>query len=68
MEQFDSAFVQRVLDSAPEGIAICDARAPDFPVLYVNKAFEIMTGTADNYVMELRGMYRHLIAAPTAPH
>lgn len=46
MEQFDSAFVRRVLDSAPEGIAICDALAPDFPVVYVNKAFEIMTGYA----------------------
>jgi len=46
MEQFDSVFVRRVLDSAPEGIAICDALAPDFPVLYVNKAFEIMTGFA----------------------
>ena len=42
----DSAFVRRVLDSAPEGIAICDAQAQDFPVLYVNKAFEVMTGYA----------------------
>lgn len=44
MDQFDSAFVRRVLDSAPEGIAICDARAADYPVLYVNAAFELMTG------------------------
>ena len=46
MEQLDSAFVRSVLDSAPEGIAICDARAADFPVLYVNAAFELMTGYA----------------------
>ena len=46
MEQLDSAFVRRVLDSAPEGIAICDARAADYPVLYVNAAFELMTGYA----------------------
>jgi len=44
MEQFDTVFVRSVLDSAPEGIAICDARAADFPVLYVNTAFEVMTG------------------------
>jgi diguanylate cyclase (GGDEF)-like protein/PAS domain S-box-containing protein len=46
MQQFDSAFVQRILDSAPEGIAICDARAADFPVVYVNAAFENLTGYA----------------------
>jgi diguanylate cyclase (GGDEF)-like protein/PAS domain S-box-containing protein len=46
MEQLDSAFVRRVLDSAPEGIAICDAQAADFPVRYVNAAFELMTGYA----------------------
>ena len=46
MAQFDSAFVQRILDSAPEGIVICDARAADFPVVYVNAAFEKLTGYA----------------------
>ena len=46
MQQLDGAFVQRVLDSAPDGIAICDARAPDHPVVYVNAAFEKFTGYA----------------------
>jgi diguanylate cyclase (GGDEF)-like protein/PAS domain S-box-containing protein len=46
MQQLDAAFVRRVLDSAPEGIAICDAVAPDHPVIYVNAAFETMTGYA----------------------
>lgn len=46
MSQFDSAFVQRILDSAPEGIVICDARAGDFPVVYMNAAFEKLTGYA----------------------
>jgi diguanylate cyclase (GGDEF)-like protein/PAS domain S-box-containing protein len=46
MQHLDSAFVQRILDSAPEGIAICDARAADFPVVYVNAAFEQLTGYA----------------------
>jgi two-component system cell cycle response regulator len=46
MQQLDGAFVQRVLDSAPEGIAVCDAQAPDHPVIYVNAAFEQFTGYA----------------------
>jgi diguanylate cyclase (GGDEF)-like protein/PAS domain S-box-containing protein len=46
MQQFDSAFVQRILDSAPEGIVICDARAGDFPLVYANAAFEKLTGYA----------------------
>ena len=44
MQQLDAAFMRRVLDSAPEGIAICDAIAPDHPVTYVNAAFEQLTG------------------------
>jgi two-component system cell cycle response regulator len=44
MQQLDAAFVRRVLDSAPEGIAICDATQPDHPVIYVNSAFELLTG------------------------
>jgi diguanylate cyclase (GGDEF)-like protein/PAS domain S-box-containing protein len=35
---------QRVVDSAPEGIVICDARAADCPVVYVNAAFAQMCG------------------------
>ncbi|MDQ2639345.1 MAG: diguanylate cyclase [Pseudomonadota bacterium] len=44
MHQLDGAFFQRVLDSAPEGIAVCDAGAPDHPVVYVNAAFVQLTG------------------------
>jgi diguanylate cyclase (GGDEF)-like protein/PAS domain S-box-containing protein len=44
MQQLDAAFVRRVLDTAPEGVAICDARTPEHPVLYVNAAFEQLTG------------------------
>ncbi len=46
MQQLDAAFVRQVLDSAPDGIAICDATAPDHPVIYVNTAFEQLTGYA----------------------
>ena len=44
MSALDATFALRVLDSAPEGIAICDATQPDYPVQYVNAAFEQMTG------------------------
>jgi diguanylate cyclase (GGDEF)-like protein/PAS domain S-box-containing protein len=46
MQPLDAAFVKRVLDSAPEGVAICDATAAGYPVMYVNAAFEQMTGFA----------------------
>ncbi len=44
MQQMDPSLIQQVVDRAPEGVAICDARAPDQPVVYVNAAFEKMTG------------------------
>jgi len=46
VELLDATFVRRVLDSAPEGIAICAATAPDYPAVYVNAAFEQLTGYA----------------------
>lgn len=50
-QQLDAAFVRRVLDSSPEGIAICAATAPDHPVVYVNTAFEQLTGYSAAEVM-----------------
>lgn len=44
MPQLDATFVHRVLDSAPEGIAVCDARDKGHPVIYVNAAFEQVSG------------------------
>ena len=44
MQQMDPSLIRQVVDAAPEGVAICDARAPDQPVIYVNAAFELMTG------------------------
>jgi diguanylate cyclase (GGDEF)-like protein/PAS domain S-box-containing protein len=35
---------QSLVESAPEGIVICDATAPDCPVLFVNAAFVQMCG------------------------
>ena len=40
----DPAFLRLVVDGAPEGIVICDAQASDCPVIYVNAAFQVMTG------------------------
>jgi diguanylate cyclase (GGDEF)-like protein/PAS domain S-box-containing protein len=37
---------RRLVDSAPEGIVICDATAQDCPVVFVNAAFEQMCGYA----------------------
>ncbi len=50
MERLDAVFVRRVLDSAPEGVVICDAAGKDCPVIYVNAAFEQMTGYAGGEV------------------
>jgi diguanylate cyclase (GGDEF)-like protein/PAS domain S-box-containing protein len=40
----DPAFLRLVVDGAPEGIVICDATGQDCPVIYVNDAFQVMTG------------------------
>ena len=37
-------FLRSVLDAAPEGIVICEARADGQPLVYANAAFERLTG------------------------
>lgn len=37
----------RVMDSAPIGITIADARSPDEPLIYVNEKFEELTGYSE---------------------
>jgi two-component system cell cycle response regulator len=44
MESLDASFLRRIVAAAPEGIVLCDARAADWPVVYVNRAFEQLTG------------------------
>jgi len=39
-------FLREVLDAIPEGIVVCEARLSDHSVVYVNAAFERMTGYA----------------------
>jgi diguanylate cyclase (GGDEF)-like protein/PAS domain S-box-containing protein len=35
---------RRLIESSPEGVVLIDAKNPDQPVLYVNRAFEVLTG------------------------
>jgi len=44
MQELEANFLHHVVDAAPEGIVVCDARREDHPVVYVNAAFERMTG------------------------
>ena len=40
----DPNLLRVLFDAAPDGVMVCDALAQDFPILYANKAMELMTG------------------------
>jgi len=42
--QTDPHILRALFDAAPEGVMVCDARAHDFPVVYVNPAMVQLTG------------------------
>ena len=44
MTEWSVEFLRGIIDAAPEGIAICQASGGESPVVYVNTAFERMTG------------------------
>jgi two-component system cell cycle response regulator len=44
MSGFDPDFYRRMLDTSPEGVVLVDARQPDLPVVYANRAFQSLTG------------------------
>lgn len=46
MDKLPEEVLRHIAAGAPDGIVVCDARTPDQPVLYVNPAFERMTGYA----------------------
>jgi diguanylate cyclase (GGDEF)-like protein/PAS domain S-box-containing protein len=44
MNEWSSTLLRAALDAAPEGIVLCDAKSADHPAVYVNPAFERLTG------------------------
>jgi diguanylate cyclase (GGDEF)-like protein/PAS domain S-box-containing protein len=44
MQQLAGTVLGRVIEAAPEGVLVCDARSADSPVVYVNAAFQRLTG------------------------
>jgi two-component system cell cycle response regulator len=42
--EFDQGLYRRLVESSPEGVVLIDAQGADHPVIYVNPAFEAMTG------------------------
>lgn len=44
MTSLDADMYRRLLDTSPEGVVLVDAQHPDRPVIYVNPAFETLTG------------------------
>ena len=46
----DASLLQSLFDAAPDGVVICDARAADWPVLYVNAAMEKLTGYEASHI------------------
>jgi diguanylate cyclase (GGDEF)-like protein/PAS domain S-box-containing protein len=46
----EASLLQSLFEAAPEGVVICDARAADWPVVYVNAAMEKLTGYEASYI------------------
>lgn len=46
------AWIIKALDSASCGITVADARQDDTPLIYVNRAFEVMTGYSKAEILE----------------
>jgi len=44
MTEFDQGLYRRLVESSPEGVVLIDAQGADHPVVYVNPAFETLTG------------------------
>ena len=60
MTSFDADLFRRMLDTSPEGLVLVDAQHPDHPVIYVNPAFEALTGYT---AAELKGRNLRLLQA-----
>jgi diguanylate cyclase (GGDEF)-like protein/PAS domain S-box-containing protein len=60
MTGFDPEMYRRLVDSSPEGVALIDAQDREHPVVYVNPAFEALTGYG---AAELMGRNLRLLQA-----
>jgi len=50
---------ERVLETMPNGVAISDATQPDYPLVYVNPAFERTTGYTSDQVLGRNPRFLH---------
>jgi diguanylate cyclase (GGDEF)-like protein/PAS domain S-box-containing protein len=48
----DWLVLQNIVDASPDGVVVCDATRPGWPVTYVNRSFEQLTGYSSS---ELQG-------------
>jgi diguanylate cyclase (GGDEF)-like protein/PAS domain S-box-containing protein len=46
----DASLLQSLFEAAPDGVVICDARAADWPVVYLNAAMEKLTGYEASFI------------------
>ena len=50
-DAIDESLKTRTMDEAPVGITVADATGPDMPLVYVNAAFERITGYPPDYAV-----------------
>ena len=50
-DAIDESLKTRTMDEAPIGITVADATEPDMPLVYVNAAFERVTGYPPEYAV-----------------
>jgi two-component system cell cycle response regulator len=60
MTGFDPQMYRRLVETSPEGVVLVDAQGRDHPVVYVNPAFEALTGYS---AAELTGRNLRLLQA-----
>jgi PAS domain S-box-containing protein len=46
----DWLVLQSLIDASPEGVVVCDAQGSGWPVVYVNRSFEQLTGYSSSEV------------------
>ncbi|MEN9544790.1 MAG: hypothetical protein RLZZ598_1623, partial [Pseudomonadota bacterium] len=65
--QVDDRLIDLALEACPQAISIIDARHPEQPLVYVNHAFELLTGYARSEVLGRNGRFLQgdVIDAPT---